>query len=133
MRKFLVFICVLCLFTGCTAQKGDIWQNATYKEDKTFGAGEKVLYVEVKALENSVTFTVNTDKDNVGDALLEHNLIKGEDGVYGLYIKEVNGIRADYDEDKAYWSFTKNGESMMTGVSGTEFETGDKFELVYTK
>ena len=29
------------------------------------------------------------------DALIEHNLIEGEKGAYGLYVKKVNGITAE--------------------------------------
>ena len=99
----------------------------------TFGKGEKTVTVVVKAEDESVTFTVNTDKDTLGDALLEHDLIDGEEGQFGLYIKVVNGITADYDVDKSYWGFYPNGEYMMTGVDGTTIEGGETFELVYEK
>ena len=46
--------------------------------------------------------TINTDKEILRDALEEHNLISGEQGAYGLYVKVVNGIKADYDEDGGY-------------------------------
>ena len=72
-------------------------------------------------------------KETVGEALEEHGLVSGEEGPYGLYIKKVNGITADYDIDQSYWSFNKNGEYMMTGADKTEIENGAHYELVYTK
>ena len=48
---------------------------------------------------------------------------------YGLYIKVVNGITADYDVDQSYWGFSKGGEYMMTGVDGTPFADGEVYEL----
>lgn len=110
-----------------------LWEKATYREDKTFGNGAKTVKVTVKAGEHSVTFTVKTDKDNLGDALLEHKLVEGEDGAYGLYIKKVNGILADYDVDQTYWSFQIGGEAQMNGVSDAKIQGGESFELVRTK
>lgn len=128
----LLLIVLTVSLIACGAQK-DLWADARYTEDTTFGTGEKTLLIEVTAGEKTVLFTIKTDKSIVGDALLEHSVIEGEMGSYGIYIKSVNGIRADFDKDHAYWSFNKNGEYLMTGVDSTEFVSGDKFELVYTK
>ncbi|MBQ9860252.1 MAG: DUF4430 domain-containing protein [Clostridia bacterium] len=69
-------------------------------------------------------FTITTEKATVGEALLDEGLIKGEDGPYGLYVKEVNGITADYDVDGTYWAFYVNGEMAPTGVDSTAVEDG---------
>ena len=110
-----------------------LWENAVYQTDTEFGVGEKTIKLEVKAGEKSVTFTVKTDEAILGTALLEHGIIAGEESVYGLYIKTVNGITADYDVDQSYWGFCKDGEYMMSGVDTTEFADGEHYELVYTK
>ncbi len=110
-----------------------LWKDALYLEDTTFGEGKKTVQVEVVAEERSVTFTLNTDKETLADALLEHKLAEGEDGPYGLYIKKVNGILADYNVDQSYWSFCKNEQAQMAGVSDTKIQGGEHFELVYTK
>ena len=110
-----------------------IWGNAMYTEDTELGDGEKTVKVEVIAEEKSVTFTIHSDKETVGEALSEHKLVDGEEGPYGLYVKFVNGIKADYDENQTYWAFSKDGESLNTGVDVTELEDGEKYELVYTK
>ena len=78
---------------------------------------------------NETNFVVNTDKETVGDALLEQNLIEGEDGDYGLYVKTVNGITADYDTDQTYWAFYVNGEYASTGVDSTPVNEGDTYEF----
>ena len=110
-----------------------LWDNAVYTEDTTVGEGEKTVYVEVKADEKSITFTINTNATILGDALIENNLIAGEEGAYGLYVKTVNGILADYDVDATYWGFFKDGEYMMSGVDTTEISGGEHYELVRTK
>ena len=110
-----------------------LWKDATYTENTTLGTGENTLIVTVEANEKSVDFKIKTDKTVVGDALKEHNLIDGEEGAYGLYVKVVNGIEADYNKDKSYWAFNKDGDSMQTGVDQAEFKNGEHYELVYTK
>ena len=109
--------------------EASIWDNATYTSDTELGTGSKTVQVEVKAEGKSITFTIHTDKEILGDVLLEHGLIAGEEGAYGLYVKFVNGIEADYDKDKTYWAFYKNGEYMMTGVDMTAFSDGEHYEL----
>ena len=130
----LALVLALSLFS-CFAPKNldALWENATYTTDKTLGKGEKTLYVEVIAGETAITFTIKTDKNTVGEALAEHELIAGEESAYGLYVKTVNGILADYDIDQSYWGFYKNGEMMLSGVDTTEFTSGDHFELKYEK
>ena len=118
---------------GSAIERVGLWADADYVEDTTFGNGAKTVQVEVKVGEESITFTIKTDKATLGEALFEHNLIAGEQGAYGLYIKKVNGITADYDIDQSYWGLYKNGEYMMSGVDTTEISDGEHYELVYTK
>ena len=124
--------------SGASADAGTIapeglWANATYLADAEFGEGAKTVKVKVIVGEQSVTFTVKTDAKTLGEALLAHNLIAGEQGDYGLSVKVVNGITADYDVDQSYWGFSKNGEYMMTGVDATDIADGEVYELTYTK
>ena len=140
MKKvFIVFlaiatiICSLALASCANEASTDPWENAIYTENKTFGEGAKTVEVEVRVGENSVTFTIKTDKATLGEALSEHDLIDGDMGDFGLYLKVVNGITADYDIDKSYWSFYQNGEYMMSGVDGTEINGGEHYELIFTK
>lgn len=110
-----------------------LWENALFLEDTTLGEGEKTIKAKVEAGEKSITFTLNTNAETLADALLEHSLIEGEDSAYGIYIKKVNGILADYDVDKHYWSLTKDGEYLMTGADSTKIADGENYELVRTK
>ncbi len=135
LNTFLLLLALtLCLVScGGAADTDTLWESAMYTEDTELGEGEKTVVVEVTVKEHSVTFTLNTDKAILGDALIEHALIDGEAGQFGLYIKKVNGITADYDADQSYWAFYQNGEYMLTGVDTTEIFGGEHYELVYTK
>ena len=130
-----VMLLAVAMLVSCGGKDPDptIWDNATYKEDTTLGEGEKTITVEVAVLENLVTFTINTNASTVGAALIENDLISGDEDQYGIYVKVVNGITADYDVDQSYWAFYINGEYAMTGVDMTEIEEGKIYRLEYAK
>jgi hypothetical protein len=129
----LVLVFMLCLTSCNTVDAEGLWEEATYRRDMTFGDGDTTVQLEVKVEDQSVTFTIKTDKEILGDALIEHGLIEGDAGAYGLYVKKVNGIRADYDKDGAYWCLYKDGEMSMTGVDTTKISDGEHYEFVYSK
>lgn len=130
----LLFICIFSLVAcGNSVDKTGLWENATYLQDTELGEGAKTVTVEVKVEEQTVTFTINTDKKTVGEALIENKLIEGDQGAYGIYIKKVNGITADYDIDQSYWAFYINGEMAMTGVDSTDIDENAIYRLEYTK
>ena len=136
-RILALLLALICAFSliSCfdTPDTVELWKNADYQIDTTLGTGEKTVTVSVTAGEKTIVFTVNTNADTLGAALLENGIVEGENGAYGLYIKRVNGILADYDIDQSYWGFYQNGEMMMVGVDGTVITGGESFELVYEK
>ena len=92
------------------------------------GEGENAfVFIAVDLDGNSTHYMIKTDKETVGEALLENGLIAGEDSQYGLYVKTVNGITADYDVDATYWAFYVNGEYAMTGVDTTDINVADHY------
>lgn len=137
MKKSIsvLMIVILCLsLWACGQEKSDdVWSEAIYTEDTELGDGEKTVTVEVSAEDKSVIFTIHSDKSTLGEAMAEHGLVEGEPGAYGLYVKKVNGILADYDKNQCYWGFNKGGESLMTGVDGEEIKGGEHYEIIYTK
>lgn len=133
IRILISILCIALLFAGCN--KGPVYVDGTakYTEDVTLGEGSKTITVTVNDHEGkAVVFTIKTDAKTVGDALLENELIAGDEGQFGLYVKVVNGLRADYDKDHAYWGFNVNGETSLTGVDMTDITDGGVYELVYT-
>lgn len=129
-----LLLLLLCL--GACNEEVDaegLWENAVYNSDEELGSGEKTVEVELRVEDKSITFTIHTDADTLGAALLEHSLIEGEQGAYGIYVKRVNGILADFDIDQSYWGFYQNGEYLMSGVDTTEISGGEHFEIVYEK
>ena len=123
----LVLVLAVSVFAACgepEAPTATLWDGATYK----------TITVTVEVEENSVQFTVKTDKANVADALLEHSLIGGEmSDQYGLTVYTVNGIKADFNVDSAYWALYVNGEYALTGASFIEVKDGDSIKIAYEK
>ena len=79
------------------------------------------------------SYTIETAEKYLRGALEQENLVEGEDGPYGLYIKKVNGLSADYETDGAYWSIYEGDTAAMTGVDEIELKDGGLYKLVYTK
>lgn len=83
--------------------------------------------------DSNTIYRVFTNKKTVGDALQDLNMISGEEGAYGLYVKTVTGITADYDKDKAYWAFYIDGKYASTGVDKTDIVKDAEYWFQYTK
>ena len=94
------------------------------------GEGETKFTFTVTDLEgNEAAFEINTDKKTVGDALLDLNLIAGDEGNPGLWIHTVNGITLDYSKDCSYWAFYIDGEYAVSGVDTTDIVAGASYAL----
>ena len=133
----LLLSCLLC-FAACGNEQPEneefnLWKNAMYVSDTELGEGATTLTVQVKAEDHQITFTIHTDKTTVGEAMQEHGLLEGEESEYGLYVKKVNGILADYDVDQTYWAFYIDDEYALTGVDSTNIEEGATYRLERTK
>ena len=103
-------------------------------EVQVLGEGQTVfLFTVVDKDGNETNFEIHTDKKTVGEALLDLELIAGEDGEFGLYVKEVNEITADYDVDQTYWAFYVDGEYAMSGVDVTMIEEGKTYAFKVEK
>ena len=91
------------------------------------------LFTVVDKDGNETNFEIHTDKETVGEALLDLELIDGEAGEFGLYVKTVNGITADYEVDQTYWAFYIDGEYAMSGVDTTTVEEGKTYAFKVEK
>lgn len=120
----IVLIAVMALFTtGCNDSKTVSTPSEAQVSSQTAEFTFKVTDADGKETD----FTINTDKKTVGEALLEKNLIAGDDSEYGLYVKTVNGVTLDYDKDGMYWAFYENGQYASKGVDSTEVTAGAEY------
>ena len=132
----MVLIAAMALFvTGCSDKTDKAALTTTvYESGSVIGEGNTSFTFTVADIDgNEFVFEVKTDKTTVGEALLDTGIIAGDDGEFGLYVKEVNGITADFDADGTYWAFFINGEYAMTGVDETDVEAGASYALMVEK
>ncbi len=140
----IVLVAAVALFVqGCKNNKGEnpettdaVTTSADTTEESVSELGEGKNQFTFKVVDkggNETVFCINTDKTIVGEALMDLGLIEGEEGDFGLYVKKVNGIVADYDVDQTYWAFYVNGEYAMSGVDTTEIENGAEYSFKIEK
>ncbi|MBR3934208.1 MAG: DUF4430 domain-containing protein [Clostridia bacterium] len=121
---------VTCLFCGCKSNPDKNIKADSSASFFTTDLGEgknKFTFVVTDADGNQKAFNISTNKTIVGDALKEHNLISGEEGEFGLYVKTVDGKTYDYNKDGKYWAFYINGEYATTGVDKTQINKDDTY------
>ena len=129
--------------TACGSKSGDngstqgtvqAQTDGVFADGSELGEGNTEFTLTVTDTEGAESsFTIHTDKENVGDALTEIGIIAGEEGDYGLYVKTVIGVTADYDVDQTYWAFYINGEYASTGVDATPVTAGDTYSFKVEK
>lgn len=143
----IVLITAMALTLGSCGKKevpetssGEITETSgkSSGNDETVGAeyigeGKHEFHFYVRTEDQSKLYIVKTDKDTVGDALIELGLIEGDESEYGLFVKKVDGITADYETDGTYWAFYVNGEYAMSGVDQTEITDGADYMLSWEK
>ena len=132
LLTLLALVVILSLASCKTVPEG-LWDDAMYTEDTSLGEGAKTFTLKVTADEYTVTLTISSDMDTLGDALTEHSLMDGTLGDYGVYITEVNGMTLVYEKHGMYWAIYESGEYAMTGVDTTPVNDGDVFKLEYTR
>ena len=77
-------------------------------------------------------FLLDTDAEYLAEALLEAELIAGEEGAYGLTVITVDGEDAVWDTDNAYWCIWIGEEMATVGISEIPVYDGSAFTLEYT-
>jgi len=120
----IALVCAAALFVG-----------AYFATRGTVSEGSKELTIQiVHGNGEAKEFTIRTDAEYLGEALMEHEELGviGEEGPYGLYIREVDGEPCS-DADQTFWSVSLNGESLMVGADSQPIADGEHYELVLTK
>ena len=95
--------------------------------------GPKAFTLEIVHKDGQVkTLEVTASEEFLGEYLTKEGIIEGAEGPYGMYIAKVEGEKAVYEEDNAYWAFYINGEYAQTGVDATELVDGATYAFVKT-
>lgn len=118
----------VCLVSCDDVEKKGIWENADYLKDTTVGEGSKEVTVIISGEEQSITLTVKTDESTLGEALYKLKLINN-----ASFFDTLIGMKADWNEDQAYWAFYDGeGNYMQVGVGEATISGGETYKFVYT-
>ena len=124
----LVVLMAFMSLTACgTADTNSDTNSGTSTPAQTISITVKVIAAD----KTEKTFNIETDKKNLGDALFAEGLVTEEEHKSGFYTY-IDGVRADYNQDKSWWCFTKGGETVMVGANDLEIADGDTFEITNT-
>lgn len=94
--------------------------------------GKKSITIEIITPDNTRELKITTKAEFLRGALDQENLVQGEEGSFGLYVKTVDGVTADQNKQE-WWKFTKSGEMLNTSVDQTPIADGDQYEITFTK
>lgn len=105
---------------------------------KTMQGSKEIIFEVVNKAGVSTEYEVKTDAEYLRQAMEEAMAAEigftfaGDESQYGLTIHTVNGEKADFNTDSAYWSILVNGEYGMYGAESQPVADGDTYSFVYT-
>ena len=97
-------------------------------------AGMKEITVTVVDNEgNEKKYEHKTEAEYLRQALeeIEDLTVEGPEEQYGMYVQKVNGLKAVYEEDNAYWAFYVNDEYCNYSIEEQPVNDGDAFAIKY--
>lgn len=134
----MICVCLMFVFCSC-GNETDTNISETEKTEsqnsyEIIGTGSKqFIFTVIGTDEKRVTYTIKTDKQTVAEALIENNLIKGEQGALGYVINAVNGEELNYQKDGCYWTFLINNEYAATTIDNTTIVDNTEYTLIAEK
>lgn len=131
----IALMLVMSLFVvACVDKNGGGTGEMLYTEDTSLGEGNTTFTLIVEHInEKRITFTINTDKTILSEALVEAGILEGHDDIYGLYIDSVNGIAHDFNDEGIYWAIYEGDSYATTGIDGITITNGATYKLVASK
>ena len=123
----LLIATIAIAFTSCKGNNAVVDDNRN-NEKTTIGSGNTKFYFNVVDLnKNTTCFEIHTDKSVLSESLIELNLISGEDGPYGLFVKKVNGLEL---EENHYWMLYVENDMAPTGVDQTKIQPDTTYSFI---
>lgn len=101
----------------------------------TANADAKTVTIEViDDKQEQTNYTVEGNAEYLKDVMdqAEGLTYEGTTSNGSMMVITVNGVRADYNEDKAYWAFYVNGEYCNYGIEEQPVNDQDTFKIEYT-
>lgn len=131
MRKILSFaliLLMLCCMASCVFSTGEDPKPAPKPLTEPDSINIKIVVIDNEG--GTTEFPLDTTASTLREAADEIHLLEGDETEYGLFIKTVNGITVNPDNEE-WWCITKKGETVMTGVDITPIADGDIYEFTF--
>ena len=132
----ILLLTAMLIFTAACDSAGNTSgsaNNSSSASAQSIGSGGTTFsFIMVDGDGNSHAWNVSTNETTVGAALVGVGLIEGEVSDFGMMVSHVNGVRADFMEDDAWWAFYIDDEMAMAGVDSIDIEDGVTYSFVYT-
>lgn len=97
--------------------------------------GSKSVTIDVvNDVQEKTTYEIRTDAEYLRRAMEETEglTFSGSESEYGMMVDTVNGVKADYNVNGAYWAFYVNGGYCNYGIDSQPVLDGDVFTIEYT-
>lgn len=133
-KKILFWILGIVLVIAIAVGMWMAYEWLRQKPDNDGAAKETGKNITINVVDengNISVYNIITHKDYLEEVMNEADGLTYEtaDGM----VMVVNGQRADYVKDGAYWSFYVNGAYCNYGIADQPVNDGDVFEIRYTK
>jgi len=133
VKTIFILLAALLFFVAACGSANNAPMESELTNAENIGEGATVFrFNAIDGEENVNAWLVHTNESTVGAALVDVGLIEGEVSEFGLMVMYVNGVRADYEEDGAWWAFWIGDEMAVVGVDATDIEEGVTYAFVYT-
>ena len=126
----IVLIAAMALVTSSCSDKAHLNTDETESNEN---ASVGFTFIVKDADGNETVFDMQSSKPYLLDALLDEGLVEGKKQSAGFYVKQVNGIVADYDIDQTYWALYIDGEYATKGADSTPIEEGKTYMFAVEK
>ena len=112
----------------------EILNTAAEKPDTQELTENNIVLVVIGKDSSARKYEISTTAKYLSQAMEETEglTFDGSEGPYGIMLEEVNGERAIYEEDGAYWSILVDGEYGMNGIDSQPVSDGVEYSIVYT-
>lgn len=99
-------------------------------------AGSKDIAIEVVGMDGtSEMYAIITEAKyliEAIDAIPDLTVAGTTTEEFGLMVITINGVRADYQKDAAYWALLCDGQPCNYGVTNQPIKDGEHYSFVYT-
>lgn len=128
MKNKKIIVILAAVLVVLAAAFAVVWKFALPETQK---GAKQITVTVVDSAKKEKTHKIDTDAEYLGEALYEERLVTEEEYKSGFYT-EIDGEKADYNKDKAFWWIKRNGEDASVGANELPVADGDKFEITYT-